>query len=174
MKDKVVNVKKHLSDVEIENRIREVVGLWRVKRWQIIKHAMLSPCPAKTLSLIYGMSIGGVNNLISQYNKVGIKAIDTVGKGRRQRAYMPHDKEKDFLSPFVEKAKKGLITTTAEIKKALEDFVGHKIHKTTIYRLLDRHNWRKIAPRPIHPKSNKLEQEDFKKKIPGRSSKNKR
>lgn len=174
MKEKVVNVKRHLSEGEVEDRIREVVGFWRVKRWQIIKHAMVLPSSAKTLSRIYGMSTGGVNNLISRYNKEGIKAIDTIGKGRRQRAYMPKEEEAKFLLPFIEKAKKGVITTTTEIKKALEEFIGHKIHKTTLYRLLDRHSWRKISPRPTHPKQNIEKQEEFKKKVPRRSSKNKR
>jgi hypothetical protein len=33
----------------------------------------------------------------------------------------------------------------------------------TIYRLLHRHRWRKLVPRPRHPKANAEEQATFKK-----------
>ena len=51
----------------------------------------------------------------------------------------------------------------SEIKRAFEAEVGHKVAKTTIYRMLDRHDWRKIMPRPRHPKSDTEAQEGFKK-----------
>ena len=76
---------------------------------------------------------------------------------------MTIEEEKEFLKPFFDKAEKGLITTTSEIKKSLENALGHSVHKTTVYRLLARHGWRKITPRPAHPKTNKEEQETFKK-----------
>jgi hypothetical protein len=41
--------------------------------------------------------------------------------------------------------------------------VGQTVHKTTIYRLLERHEWRKIVSRQSHPKVNEQEQEAFKK-----------
>ncbi|MBW2145601.1 MAG: winged helix-turn-helix domain-containing protein [Deltaproteobacteria bacterium] len=41
------------------------------------------------------------------------------------------------------------MATTGEIKKALEKHVGHKVHKSTVYRLLKRQGWRKVAPRPF-------------------------
>lgn len=50
-------------------------------------------------------------------------------------------------------AKRGHITTKAEVKQAFEQRVGQTVHKTTIYRLLQRHRWRKLKPRPCHPKA---------------------
>jgi hypothetical protein len=41
--------------------------------------------------------------------------------------------------------------------------VKHPVHISTIYRLLDRHGWRKLVPRPRHPKANEREQAIFKK-----------
>jgi hypothetical protein len=41
--------------------------------------------------------------------------------------------------------------------------VKHPVHNSTIYRLLDRHGWRKLVPRPRHPKANEREQAIFKK-----------
>ena len=42
-----------------------------------------------------------------------------------------------------------------EIKKDYEQLIGRKVHKTTIYRLLKRHNWQKIMHRSYHPKLGK-------------------
>lgn len=39
--------------------------------------------------------------------------------------------------------------------------MGHQVHKSTVYRLLQRHQWRKIKPRPRHPNTDPEEQEKF-------------
>jgi len=44
-----------------------------------------------------------------------------------------------------------------------EKRIGLKVSKSTIYRLLHRHNWRKIVPLPFHPEQNKEVQAAFKK-----------
>jgi transposase len=58
-----------------------------------------------------------------------------------------------------------LIATVAEIWQAFEKRVGHHVDDSTIYRLLNRHGWRKLMPRPRHPKADPQEQEQFKKKF---------
>jgi hypothetical protein len=60
------------------------------------------------------------------------------------------------------KAKRGQITTKAEVKVAFEKRVGQQVAKSTIYRLLNRYQWRKLKPRPRHPKSDPEEQAVFK------------
>jgi hypothetical protein len=64
---------------------------------------------------------------------------------------------------FLDQASDGGILVVSEIKRAFEAMVGRKIAKTTIYRMLDRHDWRTIIPRPRHPKINTEAQEGFKK-----------
>jgi winged helix-turn-helix protein len=46
---------------------------------------------------------------------------------------------------------------------AYEERISHSVHETTIYRLLRRHGWRKVQPRPRHPKADIAAQEVFKK-----------
>ena len=53
--------------------------------------------------------------------------------------------------------------TDEAIKEGFEKAIGKKVHKTSIYRLLERHNWRKIVPLPFHPKKDKEAQKHFKK-----------
>lgn len=83
--------------------------------------------------------------------------------GGRRYGYMSVDQERQFLSRFLDQASLGGAVNAGEIKRAFEALVGHKVAKTTIYRMLDRHGWRKIMPRPHHPKSDAKAQKGFKK-----------
>ena len=83
--------------------------------------------------------------------------------GGRRYGYMTIEQERQFLSQFLDQASDGGILVVSKIKRALETLVGRKIAKTTVYRMLDRHDWRTIIPRPRHPKSNTEAQEGFKK-----------
>jgi len=83
--------------------------------------------------------------------------------GGRRYGYMTFEQERQFLSQFLDQASDGGVLVVSEIKRAFEALVGRKIAKTTIYRMLDRHDWRTIIPRPCHPKGNTEAQEGFKK-----------
>jgi transposase len=83
--------------------------------------------------------------------------------GGRRYGYMTLEQEREFLSKYLDQASHGGILIVSEIKRAFEAKVGHKVAKTTVYRMLDRHDWRTITPRPRHPNSNAEAQEGFKK-----------
>jgi hypothetical protein len=76
---------------------------------------------------------------------------------------MTFEQELQFLSQFFDQASDGGVLIVSEIKRAYEAKVGHRVAKTTIYRMLERHDWRKIMPRPRHPKSDVKALEGFKK-----------
>lgn len=83
--------------------------------------------------------------------------------GGRRSGYMTAEQERQFLSEFLDLAAHGGILIVSKIKQAFECKVGHKVAESTIYRMLDRHDWRTIIPRPRHPNSNTEAQEGFKK-----------
>jgi hypothetical protein len=83
--------------------------------------------------------------------------------GGRRFGYMSIEEERHFLSHFLDQASQGGVLIVSEIKRAYEAAVVRKVAKTTIYRMLDRHDWRKIMPRPRHPKSDTEAQEGLKK-----------
>ena len=126
---------------------------------------MVDPRPAQEIAKHAGVSKGFVRQAIQQYNRVGEAALLTPGKGGRRNCYLSWSEEKQLIESFKNKAVKGHIATAKEIKLAYEEKVGHQVNKTTIYRLLERHQWRKIVPRPSHPKEDPQEQEEFKKTL---------
>ncbi len=77
---------------------------------------------------------------------------------------MSWEQECRDLEPFFAQAERGEIATAEQIHQAFEAEVRHEVHISSIYRLLDRHGWRKLVPRPRHPKANAGEQDAFQKK----------
>jgi transposase len=57
----------------------------------VIRHALVDPAAAKDIALRIGLSVFTVRDLIQSYNQHGSVAIETLGKGQRQRAYLPFD-----------------------------------------------------------------------------------
>ena len=108
-----------------------------------------------------GIPVATVHKLLCEYNRLGAEAIETPGKGGRYNYYLTLEQEQKFLAEVFEKAARGHVATATEIKIAYEEMVGHAVYKTTIYRLLDRHKWRQIVPRPSHIKTDPNSQEEF-------------
>jgi transposase len=151
----------HLSVEEVKERMStDPRPLYR-KRWLIIYNALIDPREAKDIARHTGVSVATVHQVISTYNRLGVAAVETPGKGGRRHEYMTLEEERELLSPFFELAKKGELTTIAPIKQGFEKRVGHEVDETTIHRLLKRQKWRKLVPRPFHPQADKEEQELF-------------
>jgi len=160
---KVTKSIPHLSKEEIQERIKTTVGFWRVQKWLVLWNALVDPRPAREIALHTGIAEQSVHNLISKYNRLGPEVVEGPGKGGRRRSYLSWDEEASFLESFKQAALTGQIATAAEIKRALESRLGHKVHKSMVYKLLKRHGWRKLVPRPFHVDADKQEQEAFKK-----------
>lgn len=83
--------------------------------------------------------------------------------GGRRRQYMTVAEETAFLEPFLAQAGQGGILVVAPLQIAYEKAIGRSVPDSTVYRMLARHGWRKIAPRPHHPKGNPELREAWKK-----------
>ena len=105
-----------------------------------------------------------VSRWICCYVKFGIESLlEKKRKGNHRN--MSYDEEEEFLSQFLEKAEKGQIVETNEIKKAYEEKIGHKTGHGQIYCVLHRHGWRKVMPRSKHPKKASDEAIEASKKL---------
>lgn len=162
---RVSKAREYLSRDEILEKIKETEGFWRVQRWFVILHATVDPRTAREIAIHTGLAEQTVHNLIARYNRYGPHTLEGQGKGGRRRSYMTWEEEEQFFAEFTERALRGELTTVYEIKGAFERRIGKRVHKTTIYRMLDRHEWRKLAPRPTHINAEKGKQEEFKKNV---------
>jgi transposase len=138
---------------------------WVRERWGIIYLALIRPRKAEEIARDMGVSVTTVRRVISSYNRLGLAAIETPGRGGRRHEYMSVEQERSFLRPFFARAARGEIATGEEIQRAFEAEVKHDVHLTSMYRLLDRHGWRKLVPRPRHPKADPEEQAAFNKTL---------
>lgn len=117
---------------------------------------------AKEIADIVRLSANRVKIIHMNFRKSGMESIQEK-RGGRYREYMSVDEEVEFLKPFEEKSKSGTLAVVGEVKKAYEAKVGKEVAKTTMYRLLDKHGFRKIIPYKRHKKTDIEEQEAFKK-----------
>ena len=118
--------------------------------------------PSKQIAEIADCSEALVRKVISDYGREGIESILRGPQGGNHRNLSFADEEA-LLAPFLAEAEKGHILIVSDIHKAYEKAVGHPAPASTVYRMLDRHNWRKVMPRPRHPKVKPEEQEAYKK-----------
>ncbi|HEX4206245.1 MAG TPA: winged helix-turn-helix domain-containing protein [Ktedonobacteraceae bacterium] len=153
----------HLSIEEVKIRLKTDPRPWCRQRWLIIYNALVEPRKAEDIARHCGVSKATVHQVISTYNRLGVAAVETAGKGGRRRQYLTLEEEKEFLAPFFTQAQADSIATVGDIWRAYAQRVGHEVDDSTVYRLLDRHGWRKLMPRPRHPQSDPQAQEHFKK-----------
>lgn len=79
---------------------------------------------------------------------------------------MSVEEERDFLAPWAQLAAAGNMLVVSPLRAALAQKLGKKVSASVVYRLLERHGWRKVAPDTRHPKSDMEAQEDWKKNCP--------
>jgi transposase len=159
----LTRAKSHLTIEQVKEEMKKVKDPRQLQRWHIVYTALIQPRKAEEIAKCVGVSKSLVHKVISHYNREGIQSIEIKSSGGRYYEYLTKEEEKQFLAPFFQLAEKGELTTTKEIHLAYEKRVGHQVHKTTIYRLLERHSWRKLLPRSRHPKADIQAQETFKK-----------
>ncbi len=165
MGTRVTRAAAHYPVEEVKRRMKRDPRSWVRERWGIVYHALIAARKAEEIARDMGVSVTTVRRVISSYNRLGLAAIETPGKGGRRHEYMSLEQERSFLQPFFARAAQGEIAKAEDIQRAFEAEVKHEVHITSIYRLLDRHGWRKLVPRPRHPKANPEEQAAFKKPL---------
>src|SRR6266536_454167 len=81
---RITRAKLHLPVEEVKERMdSDPRPLYR-KRWLIIYNALVDPREAKDIAKHTGVSMKTVHKLISTYNRLGIAAVETPGKGGRR------------------------------------------------------------------------------------------
>lgn len=118
---------------------------------------------ADQVATAIGWHPNSVRKLQARYFKEGEAALRRGGRGGRYYQNLTLQDERQLLQEFLVKSERGGILEVSRVKAAYEKALGRKVPKSTVYRMLARHGWRKVVPRPRHPKSDAATQAEFKK-----------
>jgi transposase len=118
---------------------------------------------ADKVATAIGWHPNSVRKLQARYFKEGEAALERGGRGGRYFQNLTIEEERQLLQEFLAQSETGGILEVSRVKAAYEQALGRKVPKSTVYRMLARHGWRKVLPRPRHPKSDAATQAAFKK-----------
>lgn len=104
------------------------------------------------ISKIVLYSIAHIKRIWTAYFKGGIEALAVKPRGGRYRCTLSLEEEKELIAQYAQAGESGHILEIGPLHRGLCEKVGHPVAESTAYRLAHRHGWRKIAPRPRHPK----------------------
>jgi Winged helix-turn helix len=104
-----------------------------------------------------------VRHLQARVWREGLGVLEQPGRGGRHRAHLTRAEEEALLAGFCFAAGQGGVVEAGPLRAADEKQVEHPVAKSTLYRLLARHGWRKLVPRPYHPEASVQAQQAFKK-----------
>ena len=114
---RITRAAAHLSAEEVKRRLKTAPSALYRQRWLIIYTAQVVPRTAEEIAKECGVSKATVHALISSYNRLGIAAVETVGKGGRHHEVLTWQQERELLTPFFARAIEGQIASAAEIQR---------------------------------------------------------
>jgi transposase len=155
-------LKDHLEQAEIRKEMQASESREQFQRWQAI-YLVGKGLRVEQVAEYIGITKGTVYQWIFQYNHEGPESFQLRGRGGRRFGLMSFEEEADFLEHLRAEAARGEIVGAFWLRERLEKKLGHKVSKDYLYDLLHRHDWRKVVPRPRHPKADVEKQEEFKK-----------
>jgi transposase len=144
-------------------RLKQAKGIAEFKRVQCVLMRVALGSSAADIALALGWATETVHVMHSRWAREGEAVFDLKGKGGRNHQNLTEQQEAELLASFAEQATAGNILKVAEIQAAYEARAGKAVPNSTIYRMLERNGWRKVAPRPRHPKADVAAQGAFKK-----------
>jgi len=147
----------------LEPRMAVAKTVGALRRIQAIYFRARYKDTAEQVAFRTGLSLQTVRNLHSAWRRKGEAALEIKSKGGRWRENLTIEEERTLLLAHRRQAERGGILEVSRIHRACEEALGEKQALSTTYRMLHRHGWRKIAPRPKHPKGDPAAQEAFKK-----------
>lgn len=164
MKNLIVGDKATVE--RLAERLKKAASHSEYQRIQCVLIRATLGSSAAEIAQLLGWSTATVHVLHSRWAKEGEAIFDVRRRGGRHHQHLTVEQEAQLLAPFVERAQAGGMLSVAEIQQAYQERTGKPVARSTVYRLLERHGWRKIVPRPRHPKADVAAQAAFKKTAP--------
>jgi len=143
-----------VNDAHTKDAYRHRLAIW-------LTH--IGPFHAQRVAELLAVSVPSVWFWVKQYNNQGPDGLEGPGRGGRRWSFLSWPEEQALLQSFYVRAGKGEIINAKKIHKIICEKLKRDISIDYVYRLLHRHQWRKIGPRPRHPKTDIESQVLFKK-----------
>jgi len=135
------------------------------RRWQIVHMVKIQKMKKTHAAKTVCIARSSIYKILERFDLHGPEGMVTKPTGGRLDPYMSLEEEKAVIETLSESGIEGLIVTAKAVKQAAEEKLQMTVSLDYAYDLLHRHGWRKVKPRPKHPKSSKEQQEEFKKKF---------
>ena len=117
---------------------------------------------AQDVAEAVGITRSSVYRRKAEFLKDGESTLHTDGWGGRRGGVLTEAQEAEFVAHFEDAARKGQMVSAAAMAGELARRAGGPASPATLYRILARHGWRKVVPRPRHPEADPARQEAFK------------
>lgn len=150
----------------LAERLKQAKSQSEFKRIQCVLIRATLGSSATEIAQLLGWSPGTVHVIHSRWAKEGEAIFELRGRGGRYHQHLSPEQEAQVLAPFLARASAGAMLKVDEVRRAYEQRVGKPVAVSTVYRLLERHGWRKVVPRPRHPRADRAGQAAFKKTSP--------
>ena len=154
----------------LQARLKQAKTIAEFQRIQCVLLRAALDCTASEIAQVLGWATVTVHITHSRWAKEGESLFDLKGKGGRRHQNLTEQQEAEVLAPFFGQAGAGNVLKVADIQTAYEAQAGKAVPNSTVYRMLGRHGWRKVAPRPRHPKADVTARGAFKKVSAGSSA----
>lgn len=160
--------------VELERLLKNATSRSQMQRIQCVLLRARQGMSSEDVARSVGWSPGWVRQVWSAYLQSGTASLVCQVRGGRRRSNLTVLQERELVGRFVDQARAGGILVVSDIHRAYEREVGHTVPKSTVYRVLARLGWRKVVPRPHHPKNDPDACASFKKNSLGSSRRKRR
>lgn len=136
----VISVEQHCTLEVINEKVSTANQKWLKKRWEIVRAAVLNSWSVAAIAADVGASPQLVLDVLTSYNREGVSALETQGRGGgRRHCYLNDEEERAFIASFLQHSQGGNGLSFGEARKAFEARVGQKVNATTVYRLFHKH-----------------------------------
>lgn len=134
------------------------------RRIQAVLMRASDALPPMKIAVLTGLSVHSVRVIHSRFLREGESClVGRPGRGGRRYSLLSEAQAKALLAGHAHAAAQGQVIVANGFKRDYERLVGHKVAVSSVYRLLAKAGWRKVAPRPSHPKKDPAAEAAFKK-----------
>ena len=147
----------------IKKAYKKCKNIKEQKRLLCLKLRIVKGFSSKYISEIVGYTATFISEIISTYIKEGLAGIYAKKQGGNRRN-LTFIEERELLDSFSKQAECGKMLEVSDIIVGYEKLIGREVAKSIVYKMLKRHEWRKVMPRSEHPNKASIEAIDAYKK----------